>query len=328
MKLTNVVGRLLIIILILVNFFILQSCSGSVEINNTEVKKNISLIVKMKDSDYWKTVKMGADAAAKEFNVNVNFSAPDEEADIKGQLDMVQFAIEQKTDALILAASDYEALTGVVEKAYDFGIPVIAIDSEMNSKRMLGFIATDNSNAGKMAANELVKVAGKKCKVAVMSSVKGTGNAEQREEGLYEVLAKYPQINVVAKEYCLSDIKYASELTKKIISEQGKDIAFIAVNDKSSIGVAEAVEEMHLTGKVKVIAFDSTPEEIDYLEDDVIQATIVQNPFNMGYLSVKYAVDAINGEKIPSRVDTGAKMINKDNMYLTENQKLLFPFVK
>lgn len=328
MKFNKMILRLLIMVMISVNIFIFQSCSGNVEINNHEIKKNISLIVKMIDSDYWKTVKMGADAAAKEFNINVHFSAPSNEADIKGQLDMVESAIEQKTDALILAASDYEALTSVTENAYDLGIPVIAIDSEINSNNILSFIATDNRDAGRKAANELVKVAGKKCKVAIMSSVKGTGNAKQREEGLYEVLYKYPEIEVITKEYCLSDTKYASELTKKIVSENEKVDAFIALNDKSSIGVAEAVKGMGLTGKVKVIAFDSTTEEIGYLEDGVIQATIVQNPFNIGYLSVKYAVGAINGEKIPVRVDTGAKIINKDNIYLTENQKLLFPFVK
>ncbi len=328
MKTSKVIFQSLITLIVTLLLLILPSCSGNVEIKNLEIKKNISIIVKMKDSDYWKTIKMGADAAAKEFNIDVRFSAPNEEVDIKGQVDMVEHAIKQKTDALILAASDYEALAKVTEKAYNAGIPVIAIDSELNSKKILSFIATDNRDAGRKAAAELVKVAGDNCRVAVMSSVKGTGNARQREEGIDEVLAKYPHVKIVAKEYCSSNVDIARELTNKILSGKVKADAFIALNDMSSIGVAEAVKQMALTSKVKVIAFDSTPEEIDYLEEDVIQTTIVQNPFNMGYLSVKYAVDAINGEIIPDRIDTGAKIINKGNLYLTENQKLLFPFVK
>ena len=51
----------------------------------------------------------------------------------------------------------------------------------------------------------------------------------------------------------------------------------------------------------------------------------MQKPFNMGYLGIKYALDAIKGEKIPAVIDTGAVVITKENMYTSENQKLLFP---
>ena len=328
MKINKAVIRSLTVGMAAIQLLLLSSCSENIEINNPDIKKSISIIGKLKNSDYWKTVKMGADAAAKEFNVSIRFSAPEEETDIKGQVEMVEVAIEQKTDALIVAASNYGGLTAVAEKACDAGIPVISVDSEMNSKRVLSFIATNNRDAGRKAAAELVKIAGEKCRVAVMSTVKGTGDAEQREEGINEVLAEYPRMKIVAREYCRSDSDLAEDLAKKVLSgKEGAD-AFIALNEKASIGVANAVKKMALTGKVKVIGFDSTPEEIDFLEDDVIEATVVQNPFNMGYLSVKYAVDAINGVKIPTRIETGSKVINKDNMYLTENQKLLFPFVK
>jgi ribose transport system substrate-binding protein len=80
-----------------------------------------------------------------------------------------------------------------------------------------------------------------------------------------------------------------------------------------------------LAGKIRIVGFDSTPDEIEFLESDVIDSLIIQNPFSMGYLGVKYAVDAMNGKPVPKIVDTGSKVINKDNMYLPENQKLLFP---
>jgi ribose transport system substrate-binding protein len=320
--------KLLAICVLLTSVSILSGCSENVNLDNTQKKKNIALIVKMKNGDYWKTVKMGADVAAREFDVNVDFNAPDDEEDIEGQIRLVNEALEKKVGALILAASDYKALAEVTEKAYNQKIPVIIIDAEVNTDRIHSFIGTDNRDAGIKAGEKLVELAGTDSRIAIMSFVKGTGNAEQREEGLMSVISKYPQIKVVAKEYSLSDTKLANQLTKKIISEKGEIDAIVALNAISSIGVAQAIYEMNLAGRVKVITFDSTPEEIEFIEKEVIQATIIQNPFSMGYLGVKYAVEAMEGKKIPKRIDTGSKAIDKNNMYLPANQKLVFPFVK
>jgi len=95
----------------------------------------------------------------------------------------------------------------------------------------------------------------------------------------------------------------------------------------STEGVASTIQYLKLKDKVKVIGFDCTPQEVDFIEDGIIQATVVQKPFNMGYLGIKYAINAIDGKSVPTRIDTGSEVIDKTNMYTPENQKLLFPFV-
>lgn len=316
----------IIFYILLVFIFSCISCTKPVDLNNT-ARKNIAVIVKMNYGYHWGTVKLGVNAAAREFNVNIKYYAPNDEADIEGQIRMVNQAIDEKVDALILAASDYKALVEVTEKAYDMGIPVIIIDSEVDTDKIHAYVATDNYEAGKKAGNILVDIVGEKANVAIMSFVKGTRNAEEREEGLMSVISNYPDIKVVAKEYCLSDNKLAYNLTKKIIWENSQVDAFVAFNDISSEGAAQAVDEMNLKGKVKIVAFDSTLQEINYLEKGVIQATVIQNPFSMGYLGVKYAVDALEGRKVEKRYPLDSKVINIDNMFLPENQKLLFPLL-
>ena len=161
-----------------------------------------------------------------------------------------------------------------------------------------------------------------------MSFVKGTGSAMQREKGFLDHNSRYPGIKVVAKEYCNSDSKLAEDMAREIIAKKEKIDAIVALNADASVGVAKAIEGVKLAGRIKIIAFDNTLEEIEFLDRGVIQATIMQNPFSMGYLGVKHAVEAAEGKKIPGRIDTGSKVIRKENMYLPENQKLLFPFVK
>jgi ribose transport system substrate-binding protein len=321
--------RLLSSLLLLAILFCLNGCQRNINIEG--ITKNIALIVRMNNGYYWGSVKLGADAAANEFNVNVRYTAPEDEEDVDGQIRLVNSELDQKVDALILAASDYNALVEVTERAGEMHIPVIIIDSEVNTDKINSYIATDNYNAGVKAGGQLVKILDGNDnikKVGIMNFVKRARNAEQREEGLLNVISGHPEIKVVAKDYCSSDKKLAFELAEKMIMQNSDINAIVALNDISSEGVAEAVSQMDLSGKVNIIAFDSTPNEIDYLENGIIQVLITQNPFNMGYLSVKYAVDAINGVSINKYYDTGSEVITKENMYLPENQRLLFPFVK
>lgn len=319
---------LLIFSIILIIVIAFNGCSKSKDLNNSDDKRNITIIVKMKGGNYWDTVRQGADAAAKEFNANVSFIAADSETNYDEQIKLVNGAIENNVDAIILAASDYKELAAITDTAHSKKVPVIAIDTEVDSKYVKSFIGTDNVKAGEKAGEALVNILGVNGNVAIMSYVEGAQNAKQREEGLSKVLSKNPDIKVIDKKYCKSDADTAEKLTRELI-ETHKDLnAIVALNEAASIGVSKAVDDMKLGGKIKVVAFDNAPEEINLLESGVIQKTVIQNPFSIGYFGVKYAVDVIQGKKVPKVVDTGSKVIDKDNLYLQENQKLIFPFTK
>ncbi len=304
-----------------------SSCSKDVN-NEIQKKKNIAIIGGMNSGYHWGSIKRGAEAAAREFNVNIEYSAPNEEDDTEVQIKLVNQALEKKVDALILSPGDYKKMVGVTETAYEMKIPVIIIDSQINTDKINSYIGTDNLEAGKKAGNMVVELTGESSKIAIINSVIGSQKAKEREEGVISIIAKYPNMKLVAKEYCMSDSKRAYSLTKEIILKYSDINAIVALNSVSSEGAAQAIDEMDMEDQVKLIAFDSTTQEIEFLEKGIIKATVIQNPFSIGYLSVKNAVEAINGKKIPKNIDTGSKLIDKNNMDLPENQKLLFPFIK
>ena len=313
-----------IMAIFLVMLLLVSGCTNE-NLNTKDAEINISIIVKKKDHEFWAVVEMGAEAASKEFGVNIDFDGPLNEKDIDIQIGMVEEVINSDTDALVLAAGDFTKLVPVAEKVKALGIPVIIIDSNIDSDRMNSFIGTDNVDAGKQLGHALINEVGKKCKVVVMSFVKGAATANEREAGFLSTISAYPDIEVVDTVYCNSEDKTAERLTKELVRDH-KDIdAFVCLNAYGTIGTARAIHEWRKD--IKVIGFDSAPEEISYLEKGVIQTLVVQNPFSMGYLGVKHAVDALNGNPIPKVVKTESKMIDIDNMYLPENQKLLFPFV-
>ncbi len=311
-----------IVTILLVSFI---GC-GEDKLSADEKGIRIKVIVKKRDASFWTVVKMGAEAAGKEFGVNIDFNGPIDEQDIDLQIEMVDGAIREKADAIVLAACDYTKLVNVAEKAVSEGIPVIIIDSDIHSAKMNSFIGTNNVDAGKLLAETLIEEVEENSKIAVMSFVKGAASSDQRDEGLYDVLGNYSSVEIVESMYCYSDESVAEKLTKELVRQYPDVDAIVCTNAYGTVGTARAISQLDLAGKVKIIGFDSTPEEVSFVEKGVIQSLVVQNPFSMGYLGVKYALNAINKETFPKLIYTESKVINKSNMYQPENQKLVFPF--
>lgn len=321
MKKRNI--KILLIILVLL---VLVSCTKNV-ITTSDNDITIKVIVKNQSHDFWAVVEMGTEAAGREFGVIVEYIGPANEEDVDGQIRMVDAAIEDKVDAIVLAAIDYEKLVPVAEKAKNSGIPVIIIDSNINSDKMNSFIGTDNVLAGKVLGESMIDVLGTDIDIVIVSFVKGAASSNEREMGVINAISKYTDINLIDVLYCNSVEEIAKQKTIETIEKYPDIDAFVCLNAYATVGTARGIIEMEKVGEISIIGFDSTPEEIIYLENDVIELLVVQNPFSMGYLGVKYAIDAINGVTIPEQVNTGAEVINKGNMYLPENQKLVFPFI-
>lgn len=317
----------IIAFIILFSSLFTVSCSSNSK-NDYVNKGNIVFISRMKNSEYWNVVKMGAIAAASEFNANIELLATDYGDDVDGQIRLIEEALNKKADAIIIAPNDYNKLVKILEKVYSKKIPVIVIDSEVNTDKINGFVGTNNYEAGKAAGEKIAELCGDNSNIGILALIKGAGNNEKREKGLIDALASHSKINITSREESLSDPTLATILARRLI-EQNPDLnGIVPLNDVLSEAVAEVIHEMKLEDKIKLVTFDSTTKEISMLEKGVIKATIVQNPFSMGYLGVKNAVKVIKGESIQKNMDTGITVIDKKNMFDSKNQKLLFPFAK
>ena len=100
------------------------------------------------------------------------------------------------------------------------------------------------------------------------------------------------------------------------------------MNEVSTVGAAQALLDAGQAGKVRLLGFDSSLAEIKFIEQGVLAATVVQKPFNMGYLAIRAALDAVEKKPRIRFIDTGSVLITAANLYLPENQKLLFPFTE
>lgn len=304
------------------------SCGPSQKTASTQPGQKtieIAVIPKSFSHQFWLTVKAGADQAGKELGVKIVWQGTAKETEIEQQINIVQDMINRGVSAIVLAASDANALIGIVETAINKGIPVITIDSGVNSDKPLSFVATDNVAGAKIAADTLAKLIGEQGEVGLIPFVAGAATSEMRERGFKEGIAHYPNIKLVSTLYSDSNVAKAMDVTNDMLTSFPNIKGIFAANESSAVGCAQAIRSKGKVGQVKIVAFDAAEEEIQALKEGVIQALIVQNPFKMGYLGVKSAYDAIQGKPIEKRIDTGVTVVTSENLNDPEIQKLLNP---
>ena len=148
--------------------------------------KNVAVITKGSDSDFWNDVKSGALSAANEYNINVTVDGPNNEEDYKAQNKLIEEAISNNVGAIILSAIDYEKNANAVQKAADNGIKIITVDSDVDVKDKELFIGTDNISAGEKAAKQAVEFCKgqKSINIGIVNHGENTENGKNRLKGL------------------------------------------------------------------------------------------------------------------------------------------------
>ncbi|MGG6312680.1 substrate-binding domain-containing protein [Paenibacillus macerans] len=279
--------------------------------------------------EFWVVAEQGVTAASKEYGVHAVVKGTATEEDIDGQIAILQQALKEKPDAVILAASDRQRLLPAAKALTEAGIRLVTVDSGLEGGGSASFIGTDNYAAGQQAGMMMADALGGEGLVGIINTVRGSETAWERERGVRDVLRQHPRIAVMAASYTGSLQARAYDAARELLRSEPELAGIVALNEPTAVGAARAIAELGDTRpRVKLIGFDSSRSEVMDLEQGLLDATVVQKPFNMGYLAVKTAMDLLHGRKVEPVVDTGSVVITKRNMYARENQKLLFPFVE
>lgn len=284
--------------------------------------EDVAVIVKTNNSSYWQVVNKGAQAAAKELGITITYDGPAAETDINGQVAMVENAINRQVKGIVLAPCDPKGLVKVAEAAKAAKIALIGIDSALDTKTD-SFLTTNNVAAGKKAADALIAGAGKTGKVALMLYVAGAGSCVDRAKGFTDEIKAKSKLKIVGPYYSDSDSAKAMNQMTDVLSANPDLKAVFAANEPTAIGVGKAIEAAGKTGKLTAIGFDGAPILQDYVKKGVLQAIMVQSPYNMGYLGVKAAWDKVKGKKIEEFIDTGVFGVTTKNIASDEAQKAL-----
>jgi ribose transport system substrate-binding protein len=308
--------RLLFITVLALAAFV--ACRGG----SSTTSYRIGMVPKGSTHEHWKRVHAGAEKAVREFaaagvTVDLLWKAPIREDDREQQVQVVEGFISQGVNGLILAPLDSRALVRPVEEAKAAGIPTLIFDSALaTSGDQVSYVSTDNGKGGHLAGQrmgELLKGAGT---VLMLRYQEGSAATEERERGFLDALTRFPNIHVISSDQFAGPTRDTAKTASENLLNRFADRVdgIFTPNESSTAGMLLALQDIGKAGKITFVGFDYSSTFIAPLERGELKGFVVQNPVNMGYLSVKTLVNHLRGRPVPATLDTGVSLVTLDNL--------------
>jgi ribose transport system substrate-binding protein len=293
-------------------------------------KAKIAVIPKGTTHEFWKAVNAGAIKASRELGVEIAWKGPLKEDDLKEQVGIVESFVAQGVSAIVLAPLNDKGLLPPVKAAKAAGIPVVIFDSALQGDEHVSYVATDNVAAGKLGGEKLVKSVGGTGNVILLRYLEGSASTSQREQGFLDAMGKASGIKIVSdNQYGGATTESAHSTSESVLIAKGADKGEVAgvfcPNESTTFGMLLALRKLGLAGKVKLVGFDASEKLVGALREGHIDGLVLQDPMKMGYLAFKTAAQAVKKEAFEKVIDTGARVVEKDNMDQPEIKELLSP---
>jgi ribose transport system substrate-binding protein len=265
-------------------------------------KLRVAVVLKTLSSTYWQTVLSGAEKAAEELGVELVPLGPPTEDDAIVQTNMVEDVVTQKVDAIVFSPCQPEGAVTALNKARDANIPVVVIDTPMPAAytSAVTYIGSNNYQIGVLGAKEMLKTLKAGNKVLVLEGAPGNVAMTDRADGA-EKTFKDAGISIVSRQPAYSDRERAYSITQNVLQTTDLDGVF-AANDEQALGSYRAI--VQAGKKALVVGVDGNPDAKESVDKGELFATVTQAADQMGYLSVKYAVQYVKGDRnIEKKID-------------------------
>jgi ribose transport system substrate-binding protein len=277
----------------------------------------ITMIAKSSNNPVFQSARLGAYAAAKELGeksgrtITIDWRTPDTE-DGQVQAQRIAQAVNEGTDAILIACSDAAKVTGAINDAVDKGVPVMTFDSDAGDSKRFAFYGADDAACGKQVLDELVKVAGTgPLKVAILAGNQNAPNLQKRVQGVKDAAAAYKNVEIVST---VNHVESPQDASAAVTREMG---AKPEINAWAMIGGWPLFNTALLTldpAKVKIVAVDALPAELPYIEKGIAPVLFAQPTYDWGYKSVGFIIDKLDGKPVEAFNKMDLIRVSKENL--------------
>lgn len=288
-------------------------------------KPNIYLITKVINSDYWQAVVEGAKDAGKELGCNVYYAGTSNDTYWEGQIALLDEAVANGADAIIIAPNDSIQLVPKIEEIHDRGIPVILVDTVVNSEKYDVCYMTENYLAGQNAAEEMIRQlanAGhgesESVTVGILVGASSTQTIAERLSGFFQFWTENApdnwEINTDIMN-CNGEVATGEEIVADFLQKNTDIDGLYATNNTPTRAVSKVVYESGYKNIV-VVGFDYSEEIQNLINDsEFYTSTVLQRQYDMSYRGVKSAIDVLNGNSVAWKfIDTGVVVVNSESI--------------
>lgn len=270
---------------------------------------------------YVSEVKAGVEACGKDFGVKI-FKMVGQEWTQDNENVNVEALSTRGHKAFSIYPGDAAGANGLFRALKDRGLLVVAYGAEPALPTPASFtVATDIKGAAMAACEELIKMMGEKGNILNVLETVTDINTKKRDEGINEVVAKYPNVKIIQT---IADMSQVSEATNKIesaLAARGEAIdGMITTGWNPTIAAAASLTEWHKDSRHKRIRFigiDTDDRVLQAIRNGYIDATVAQNPFGHGYIScaiLKMMLDGWKPKQDYQFINAGIVIVTKDNL--------------
>ncbi|HBE78722.1 MAG TPA: hypothetical protein DDW65_13250 [Firmicutes bacterium] len=239
------------------------------------------------------------------------------QAAIEQEISIVEDAIAQKVDAIVLNPLDSKALVPAVKKINQAKIPLVLVDNSIADGNYITYIATDNIKGAAQAADYIATVLSHKGNVAQIEGEPGGQAASDRRKGFHDRMDKESNMKIVSSITGHWTTEGAISATEAILQSNPDVKAIFASADMMGVGVAQALERAKRTDVI-LVTFDGIKEGMDLITAKKSAGDVAQFPTKMGAMSVNILLDVLSGKKkatdYPKYIDSGTQLINEKNI--------------
>jgi erythritol transport system substrate-binding protein len=261
--------------------------SGGAPAANATRSKQVAIITPSHDNPFFKAEGEAAAARARELGYEPVVNAHDDDANKQDQL--IDVAIARKVAAIVLDNAGADASVVAVRKAKNAGIPVILIDREINVTGVAAAqIVSNNYQGASLAAEEFVRLLAEEGPYIELVGRESDTNAAVRSRGFHDVLDKYPDLKLVARQSANWDQREAFQKMETLLQANRNVKGVIAGNDTMALGAMAALKGAGL-GQVVVVGFDGSPDAVASIRAGEIKATVLQPAAYIARLAVDQA---------------------------------------
>jgi ribose transport system substrate-binding protein len=299
---------------VLLNAMAVTAQSPAASVPATPVK--IAFVAGQIGITFYTGVECGAREAAKANNVDLNFSGS-HNWDINETRPFIDAAQALDPQGWVISPTDPDALIQFVSDEMAAGRPVVTIDAPMSQPVELANMQSDHYGGGQLAAQEMLKQTGGTGSYLVLHLSPGLPDIGGRADGFRDDMTA-AGAKVLEYVYPGTDSAKASEAVAAAIAGNADLTGIYATHESAALGAAAGLKDAGMQGQIKLIAFDAAPSQVNDLKEGVYDALIAQQPYNMGYNSVKLVADTIRAGVIDTSSvthdqPTGFAVITRDN---------------
>lgn len=285
-------------------------------------RPTVALVVKTLNNPFFNTLQEGADEAARELELNLIVQAAERELDVEKQVQIMENLIQRRVDAILLTPSGSREVVPVIGQANEAGIPVLTLDTRVDMELLIRdgseiatFIGSDNYDGGKIAGLYVAEQLNGNGKVAILEGIPGHETADSRQSGFLAAFEEYPDIEIVASQTANWERNMGYNVFENILQTYSDLDAVFAASDLMALGAIEAMAANGFSpGDIIVVGFDAHSEAIEAIREGRMNATIAQNPYEIGKAGVENAYKLFNGEEIPEDITIEIELITSESL--------------